>query len=580
MADKSDVKDGFAYPSRPLSVIVVGAGISGIMMAIKLQENITNLSLTIYDKNPELGGTWWENRYPGCACDIPAHTYQLSFDSNRAWSTYYASAGEILQYWKRVAEKYDVRKLMKFRHRLTHAQWNQLSSQWEVMVDDELTGFSTKQCCDVLITAMGALNQWNWPSITGLHDFQGKLMHSADWDSSYDLKVSTTPPYFSTMKTLAGRGSNLPQGKKVAVIGAGSSGIQIVPSIQPEVERLDHYVRGRTWIASSLASEEIEDRGEKTGNFIYSQEEISAWQKDPTSYLDYRKRLENAIQGGFEVTAKGSQAHEQAREVFKNLMADRLSDRPDLFENLIPSFAPFCKRLTPGPGYLESLSKENVDVTFEPIDHISKTGIVTRDGKLREVDAIICATGFNTSFTNRFPIYGKDGQKLFEKKSNDINNLSTYLSITVDEFPNFFMMLGPNSGLGHGNLLIILEQIAKYCAKTLSKMQRENIASMEPRKSAVHGFARFCDEFFQGRVFSDECPSWYKTNDRVTALWPGSSLHAVQSLENPRWEDFRYIYVNEKPTSWLGNGTTAADNDPNSDKSYYLTSLAQIQEDL
>ena len=372
--------------------------------------------------------------------------------------------------------------------------------------------------------------------------------------------------------------TNFNQGKDVAVIGAGSSGIQIVPSIQGAARRLDHYVRGQTWIATPMAAQELAKRGVDAGNFEYTDKEIKQWQQDPESYLEYRKQVENTVQSDFEVTLRDSALQQQARGYFQSLMAQRLKKKPEILKQILPSFAPLCKRLTPGPGYLEALSEDNVEVISSAIKKITKTGIETADGHHREVDAIICATGFNTSFTGGFPIVGLDNQRLFGK--SDRTRTSTYLSMMVDTHPNLVMLLGPNSGVGAGNLLIIMEHVAGYIAKLVAKMQRENILSIRPSKQCVDDFTQYCESYFERTVYSEVCPSWYKADGKVAALWPGSSLHAIKALSEPRWEDFEYSHVDDNGTGWLGNGCTLADIDAKADKSYYLKSLAQIQHDL
>ncbi|ETI26440.1 hypothetical protein G647_03217 [Cladophialophora carrionii CBS 160.54] len=536
--------------ARPLKVRIAGAGVSGIIAAIKLQQMVRDVDIELYDKNEDVGGTWVENRYPGCACDIPAHTYQLSWESNVEWSQFYASQAEILKYWQRVAEKYNLRRLIKFSHRVIEGRWHEDGARWELKVEDLSNGGSIiTESCDVFITATGILNQWEWPSIPGLHSFEGKLMHSAAWDESFDFKD-----------------------KSIAVIGAGSSGIQIVPSLQPVVKHLDHYVRGKTWIATPMAAQELEKRGAQgSSNFSYSPDEIAAWKSDPASYLAYRKQVETTVQSDHEITLRGSQMQKMARGYFESLMTQRLAKKPEILQHILPAFSPLCKRLTPGPGYLEALTEDNVAVIPTKIEQVTRTGIMTVDGQHRAVDAIVCATGFNTHFTNRFPIYGLDGEVLFER-ADGRPKTSTYLSMMVDTHPNFFMLLGPNSGVGAGNLLIIIERLVDYCAKMLAKLQTEHIRTVRPRQSQVDGFTRFTDEFHRRTVYSEECSSWYKTEGRVTALWPGSSLHAIKALESPRWEDFDYAYVDDKPMGWLGNGSAVADHDRNADKAYYLTS--------
>ncbi|KAK3633622.1 hypothetical protein LTR56_015688 [Elasticomyces elasticus] len=515
---------------RPMKVIVIGAGISGILSTIKLRQSVKDLDLVIYDKNADLGGTWYENNI---------------LESR----VFYASGAEILAYWNRVAQKYDVRKHMKLSHRVTEAKWNASDAKWAVTVEDLLTGNRTSDNADVLITAIGVLNLWEWPKIPGLLDFEGKLMHSADYDTTFDI-----------------------HGKNVAVIGAGSSGIQIVPTIQPQVRRLDHYVRGSTWIATPMAAQELEKRGVEGGNFSYPPHEIKGWAQDPESYLRYRKQIENTVQSDYDVVLRDSKTQTMAKEYFRMLMAQRLSKKPELLDHFLPDFSPLCKRLTPGPGYLEALTEDNVDVVTAPSRESPRTH--------RDVDAIVCATGFNTHFTNRFPIYGINGSQLFGDQQGAKQRTSNYLSMTVRDYPNMFMFLGPNAGVGHGNLLIMLETMADYVAQAVVKMQEQTILTIQPSIKAQNGFTEHCDKHFERTVFSENCSSWYETDGRVTALWPGSSLHAIKALKHPRWEDFEYTYVGEDELGWLGDGSTEADWDSKIDKSYYLTSLESVKNDL
>lgn len=328
-----------------------------------------------------------------------------------------------------------------------------------------------------------------------------------------------------------------------------------------------------------MAAQELEKRGVDTSNFSYKASEIEAWENDPKSYLRYRREVENIVQSGFQVFLKGSSTQESARAYFKDLMAQRLSKRPELLKHILPNFPPFCKRLTPGPGYLEALTEKNVDVIPSTITTITKTGIMTADLNHREVDAIVCATGFNTHFTDRFPTYGLHGAKLFDENQGR-PRLSTYLSTMVDGFPNMFMFLGPNSGVGHGNLLMIIERLADYCVRAVSKLQTQNILTIQPRAGAVNSFGEFCNAYFKRTVYSDECSSWYKTDGKVTALWPGSSLHAISALSTTRWEDFDYTYVNGNAMGWLGDGSSERDHNDEADKSYYLTSSALVKDDL
>ena len=351
--------------------------------------------------------------------------------------------------------------------------------------------------------------------------------------------------------------------------------------MQRSVHRLDHYVRGRTWIATTIGAEEVAQRNDSGSNFTFTRKEIDAWLADPVLYLSYRKRLEADFQAGHIITQRGSAAQTEARAFFTSLMKKALARKPEIAEHLLPDFPPFCKRLTPGPGYLEALSEDNVHVIPTGIERITSTGIQTTDGVHREVDAIVCATGFDTSYKSRFPIYGLHGHSLRERWDHRVES---YLSMTIDGFPNLFMLYGPNAGLGTGNLLILFEYVSAYIAQVLSKMQTENILTVQPSPRAVKNFTDFCDEYFAGTVYSEECSSWYKggtgKNGRVVALWPGSSLHAIQALKRPRSEDFEYEYVDGNEFGWIGDGWSKGDRVEGADTTYYLNNLQMLHEPL
>ncbi|TPR02432.1 Bacterial alpha-L-rhamnosidase family protein [Aspergillus niger] len=463
---------------RPLKLIYIGAGISGIVAAIQFLKAVPHLELTIYEKNPELGGTWFENRYPGCACDVPSHTYQLSSESWTEWSHFFSGSEEILEYWKRVAQKYNVRKHILFNRRCVEARWHDTTSSWTVQVQDVLTENIFEDSADVLMIGTGLLNEWKWPSVSGLQSFKGQLLHSASWDESFDLR-----------------------GKNIAVIGSGSTAVQIVPAIIDKVKSMDHYKK----------------RNEK-------------WRNDPSSYLKYRKELELEIQSQFAISQRDSDLQKTATAQLRAGMRDRLKSKPELLDLLLPDFPPLCNRLTPAPGYLEALVSPKVNVIGSPITRIDEAGIVTADGKHRPVDAIICATGFEKNLGGNFPIIGCGGSSLRDRYAN---RPETYLGLCTDGFPNFFQSLGPNSFQGAGNLLIMIEHTHAYVAQILSRMAYGNVG-----------------QYFERTVYSSECNSWYKSpppgattlqqrkKGRVTALWPGSSLHAIKALEHVRWEDF------------------------------------------
>ncbi|KAL1970195.1 hypothetical protein VTN77DRAFT_5355 [Rasamsonia byssochlamydoides] len=532
--EKWIVEDRAIDECRPIRVVIMGAGISGITACIRFAQRIRNLDLCVYEKNPDVGGTWYENRYPGCACDIPAHTYQATFEPNPEWSQFYASAKEIHQYWKKVAHKYGCMKYIKLNQRVVEARWDEDKAKWLLQIKNVEDGSVYADSCDVFISSQGALNNWKWPNIPGLHDFKGKLLHSANWDETYDYK-----------------------GKKVAVIGNGSSGIQIVPAMLPDVAHIDHYARGKTWLSPTFAREKIDERGGAgLDNISFTAEEIERFKTDRQCYQKFRKEIELELQSNHRVTLKGTPEQLAGPDFFAQNMKRRLARKPELLDQLLPSFPPGCRRLTPGPGYLEALTDDKVEVISTEIAEIDADGIRTADGKHRPVDAIVCATGFDTTFSPRFPIIGRNGVSLADKW-REIPE--TYIAIATDGFPNYFICLGPNAALGAGSLLLLIEKEIDYMTACVAKMQRDNIRAMAPRREAVERFTKHCEQYFTKTVFSTKCRSWYKggkEDGRVIALWPGSSLHAMKTFANPRWEDFEYEYVNDNPNGWFGDGMT------------------------
>lgn len=361
----------------------------------------------------------------------------------------------------------------------------------------------------------------------------------------------------------------------MAVIGAGSSGIQVVPALTPSVKAMDHYVRGKTWVATQLSEDILEQTTNgNANNFEYTESQIAAWESDPLAYVNYRKSLEYRLQGNYAVSYRGSARQAVARHTYEAGMRQRLLAKPELLDQLIPDYPPLCKRLTPGPGYLEALTQPHVDLISQAIEKVDATGIVTTDGKYRPVDAIICATGFDTTSARGFPIYGRDGINLRDKYAT---RPKTYLGIGTDNFPNFFQSLGPNSFQGAGSLLIMMEQVHKYIAQILRRMAYGNVKTIEPKRRQVENFTNYCDEYFKRTVYSDDCPSWYKTplaaprtgqqdeRWRVTALWPGSSVHAIKAMADVRWDDYEMETVDGNDFGWFGSGLVAAETGTTTD---------------
>lgn len=365
---------------RELKVAVIGGGLSGITAGILLPKKVPNLNLTIIEKNSNLGGTWLENNYPGVRCDVPAHVYQSTFDPNTQWSEVFAQGPEILAYWQGLARKHDVYSKTRFDSKVVGATWDETKTQWHVKITDTKTLQQRDEYYDLVIPALGHFNEWKLPDYPGIESFKGHLRHSSNWDPSFD-----------------------PIGKRVAVIGNGASGVQVVPNLQPVVKHLDHYARSGTWIAGAFAGS-LERHVEP---IHYSAEQLESFQ-DPEKYHVFRKELESTFWRRYETQLKGTKESAQAVVDFKKLMAKRLEAKPELLDDIVPDFSPHRRRLTPGPGYLEALTQDNASFIRTPIQKITENGIVTEDGVHRPVDAIICSTGANRDFAPPFPIVSGD----------------------------------------------------------------------------------------------------------------------------------------------------------------------------
>ncbi|KAI6274096.1 hypothetical protein MCOR27_007527 [Pyricularia oryzae] len=529
---------------RTLSVIVIGAGASGLLLAYKIQRNFDDFELEVFEKNPDVTGTWYENRYPGCSCDVPAHNYTWSFDPKPDWSANYAGSEEIYNYFKSFAVKNDLEKYVRLRHKVTGARWDDGEALWRVEVEDLATGKVLNKTCHVLLNAGGILNDWKWPDIPGLKSFGGDLVHSADWpEQGLDLA-----------------------GKRVGLIGNGSSGIQILPAIKDEVGSLVTFIRSATWI-TPVFGEGTQQGGEHRS---FSDEEKQAFARDPAAHLEFRRGFEASSNAIYAVFQAGSAEQIRMREITEQKMRDKIRD-PELERILVPDWAVGCRRLTPGTGYIEALSDEKVQVVCAQVAEVTPTGVVCDDGRSEyPLDVLICATGFDTTYKPRFPLRGTSGADLARMWKDEPR---AYFGIAVDHFPNYLMTLGPNSPVGNGPVLINIEAQADYIVKMMAKFQKENLRSFRMRSDAVREFNEWKDEYMKETVWADSCRSWYKGNTitgKVVGLWPGSTLHYLEGIKEPRWED--WILEREAGTNrfgYLGDGHSTIETQ-GLDYAYYL----------
>ncbi|KAK5079114.1 hypothetical protein LTR64_002465 [Lithohypha guttulata] len=510
---------------RKLRIIHIGAGATGLCAAWKMERQLTDYELVCYEKNADIGGTWLE---------------------------------KIQQYFVNFAKKYDLMKWVKLQHRVLSAVWQEDRGQWEVTV--EHNGETFTDFCDILLNGSGLLNKWRWPKIEGLHDFEGPLLHSAAWDASVDMK-----------------------GKRVAVLGTGSSAIQITPQVQKVASHLKCFMRSTTWISPPMQRMPVDlgvgkPKGEgfdhidpetlrdydnddpNIAQYFYKPHEIEALRTNPELLLKYRKTIEFEIGKGFEIFYKDSPASKMVKDYMVMSMKSRLENHPVLCKKLIPSWDVGCRRLTPGDGYLEALIKPNVEHVFDEISQITPKGLRTADGNFHEVDVIVAATGFDMAWTPHFSLIGRGGVNIKDKWSPVPN---CYLGIAAPGFPNYIIMNGPRGALCNGTVLPSFESQIEYGIKMAKKMQSDRIKAMDVKENITNMLNRHVDQWHKGGVWSSDCKSWYKNNtvNGKIMCWGGSSLHYVKTIKTPRWEHFDITYMEDDPWAFLGSGRTKGEVD-------------------
>ncbi|KAF8149231.1 FAD/NAD-P-binding domain-containing protein [Mycena galopus ATCC 62051] len=540
---------------RPIKVICIGAGFSGILCAIRFQQKVPNLDFKIYEKADGVGGTWRANRYPGAACDVLSHCYQFSFEDQSEWSGLFSTGPEILANIERVVDKYKIRKYINLQHELTHAKWDAPSGRWTVCIRHGAEEF--EDSCDVLLLCIGSLSRWHWPDIEGLKEFGGTLVHSAQWDvgdGTWEEGVKTWSD------------------KTVGIIGNGSSGIQIASALHPKIKRMVNYARGRTWICPTLSTSSTlaglgREPNDTNPTFTAAEREKL---KDPQRFKELRYAGENEMNTFHAITIRDSDLQKAARTTVEASMRQDTANKPGLLEKILPPWSVFCRRLTPCAGYLEALSADNTTYETTPIKRVTPTGIELADGRHDVLDVLVCATGFDVSYHYPFDVVGRGGVKLNDRWTP---YAEAYLSLAVDGFPNMFLVYGPGSGLNTASILVLLENQVQYVVKAVQKMQRERLKTMEAKKEATNDWTEHMRAYFPKTVYTDACNSWYKAPDgTVVGLWPGSALHAIRTLANPRWEDYEYESIDKTRNRlyWLGAGDTENERTRTGNLAWYL----------
>ncbi|KAK0246370.1 FAD/NAD-P-binding domain-containing protein [Armillaria nabsnona] len=527
---------------KSIKVIAIGAGISGICLAHDVQERGKNIDLTIYEMGSDVGGTWFWNQYPGCRCDIPSVNYQMSWCPNPNWREFYGTAEEIQSYYKGLVDKFGLGKYINLNHEVIYAEWLDDAKKWRLRIrGPDAKEFDAQ--CDVFVNAGGVLNTWKWPKIEGLHDFKGVLCHTARWPKDLDYK-----------------------GKRIAVIGCGSSGIQVLATMQPDAKQIYHWIRSPTWITSAFAQQYAGPGGT---NFRYTEAQKKLFAEDPYHSLKYRKMIESDLNQRFKFIVIGTPEQKAVLAYADADMRRRLQGDERLIDAIVPKdFIVGCRRPTPGNGYLEALLQPNVRVDTKMFQKITEKGFIDADGKEVEVDIIVCATGFDTSFVPRFPLVarGRNVQDRWAQYPVDV-----YMSLAVKDVPNYLMYYGPHGPTGHGSGAPMIEALTGCFMKILKKMQMENITTMTINSKAVDDFNEHRELYLKRTAWSGQCSSWFKPGPGASPImFPGNRVLFIELLTNFRFEDWDYEYDSANNRfGYLGDGFTMREHDGRDTTFYY-----------
>jgi cation diffusion facilitator CzcD-associated flavoprotein CzcO len=479
-----------------VDVLIVGGGFSGLCMGIKLLEAGTN-SFLIIEKSADIGGTWWDNRYPGCACDIPSHLYSFSFAPSTEWTRMYPGQQEIHDYLKRCVVRYGLGPYLRLNTRFSEAVWDESEGVWKA-----LAGNGMRIRARILVSGMGALHVPHYPEIKGLDCFQGPAFHSATWDHGIDLA-----------------------GKNVAVVGTGASAIQFVPQIAPRVGKLHLFQRTPPWIVPRL-------------DFAFSEKWRRRFRRIPIT----RWALRQYIFWRQEIRVLGFLGNETFRKKVEAIAVRHLAHRikdPKLRAALTPNYQLGCKRVLVSDDYYPALNRSNVELVTAGIAEVREHSIVTCNGVERSIDVLIYGTGFRaTEPLIGCRVVGKGGVDIHEAWRK---RMSAYLGVTVRGFPNFFMLLGPNTGLGHNSVVLMIEAQVRYAMKCLKLMKRRNQRVLEVRSEIQESFVEEIYRRMAGTVWqSGGCKSWYQdqTTGEITTLWPGSVVSYLRRTRSVSASDY------------------------------------------
>lgn len=480
-----------ATPRNP-AVLIIGAGMTGILMAIKLRKaGITDI--TVLEKKEKVGGTWRENTYLGVACDVPAHMYTYSFEPNPNWSNFFAHGQEIQKYFEHVANKYEVNPLIKFNEVVTDARFK--DGKWAVKSSKNKT-----YTADFVVCATGILHHPAYPDIEGLKDFKGDIFHTAEWNHEVNINQNT----------------------RVGVIGTGSTAAQAIPELINTGADVSVFQRTPQWIMP-------------IGNFAVSDKMKMRMNKYPFLVKFMRKLSILSMEHLFTKAVTGHLVQKKLLEfACKNNLRKSIKDKV-LREKLRPDYQVGCKRVIVNKTFYDGIQKSNAHLITQGIERITDKGILTKDGKLHELDVIVLSTGFNPfNFMRPMNLIGREELHIDDAWSEKIK---AYRSMMLPNYPNFFLMLGPNTPIGNFSVIAMSEVQGDYVIKIINRWREQQFDEVEAKEEAVSAFNAYIKRGLEGTTWVGGCKSWYLDKDGDPVLWPYTWQRWVNEMQEPLMND-------------------------------------------
>jgi cation diffusion facilitator CzcD-associated flavoprotein CzcO len=476
---------------RSPRVVIIGAGFGGLAAAVALRRKGID-DLLIVERSDGVGGTWRQNTYPGAACDIQSHLYSFSFAPNRNWTRTYAYQPEILSYLESVADDFDLRRHLMLGTGVRRLAWNEQDAHWDV----ELTE-GRSLVADVVVSAVGLFGAARYPDIAGIGDFSGAVMHTAQWDANVDLT-----------------------GKRVAVVGTGASGVQVIPELAATAAALTVFQRTPPWMVPK------EDRP-------YSSDELARFRRTPWAALRERWRLWKMQHDNTALTPDHPRMA-VVQELSENFLRRHVTDET-MRDALTPRYPFRCKRVLLGERYYTALQYPHVDLVTDPIQRVTDTAVVTAGGRVVDVDALVLATGFETSnYLCDLEVVGVGGRSLHNLWGQDPR---AYLGVAVSGFPNFFMLYGPNTNQGANSIIYILEAGARMVASAVSRLARRG-GYLDVRPDVEHLYNEQISADLERTIWT-RCDSYYRSpTGRIVTQWPHSELDYARATWRIRSQDW------------------------------------------